>query len=129
VFPARYELNSYIVFRKRLVSKRITFWRLIIRSSVDASFFEQYLFSRSNNSLLRRIVMYGSVQSRPTISSATVTDPNGEHSGFRKLVAYWVTGYCSTAPRTSQPLNNYELFTLWFCFIYQAERMTECNRA
>jgi steroid 5-alpha reductase family enzyme len=24
VFPARYELNSYIVFRKRLVSKRLT---------------------------------------------------------------------------------------------------------
>jgi hypothetical protein len=23
VFPARYELNSYIVFRKRLVSKRL----------------------------------------------------------------------------------------------------------
>jgi hypothetical protein len=25
VFPARYELNSYIVFRKRLVSKRLIF--------------------------------------------------------------------------------------------------------
>jgi hypothetical protein len=25
VFPARYELNSYIVFRKRLVSKRLTY--------------------------------------------------------------------------------------------------------
>jgi hypothetical protein len=25
VFPARYELNSYIVFRKRLVSKRLRF--------------------------------------------------------------------------------------------------------
>jgi hypothetical protein len=24
VFPARYELNSYIVFRKRLVSKRLS---------------------------------------------------------------------------------------------------------
>jgi hypothetical protein len=24
VFPARYELNSYIVFRKRLVSRRLT---------------------------------------------------------------------------------------------------------
>jgi hypothetical protein len=24
VFPARYDLNSYIVFRKRLVSKRLT---------------------------------------------------------------------------------------------------------
>jgi hypothetical protein len=26
VFPARYELNSYIVFRKRLVSKRLNPW-------------------------------------------------------------------------------------------------------
>jgi hypothetical protein len=25
VFPARYKLNSYIVFRKRLVSKRLIF--------------------------------------------------------------------------------------------------------
>jgi hypothetical protein len=27
VFPARYELNSYIVFRKRLVSKRLRLGR------------------------------------------------------------------------------------------------------
>jgi hypothetical protein len=27
VFPARYELNSYIVFRKRLVSKRLSVGR------------------------------------------------------------------------------------------------------
>jgi hypothetical protein len=27
VFPARYELNSYIVFRKRLVSKRLIIFR------------------------------------------------------------------------------------------------------
>jgi hypothetical protein len=26
VFAARYELNSYIVFRKRLVSKRLRSW-------------------------------------------------------------------------------------------------------
>jgi hypothetical protein len=26
VFPARYELNSYIVFRKRLVSKRLNIY-------------------------------------------------------------------------------------------------------
>jgi hypothetical protein len=28
VFPARYKLNSYIVCRKRLVSKRLTMFRL-----------------------------------------------------------------------------------------------------
>jgi hypothetical protein len=32
VFPARYELNSYIVFRKRLVSKR-----LIVRAAEETS--------------------------------------------------------------------------------------------
>jgi hypothetical protein len=29
VFPARYELNSYIVFRKRLVSKRLNITLLL----------------------------------------------------------------------------------------------------
>jgi hypothetical protein len=29
VFPARYELNSYIVFRKRLVSKRLRNTKII----------------------------------------------------------------------------------------------------
>jgi hypothetical protein len=30
VFPARYELNSYIVFRKRLVSKRLKLSQLVL---------------------------------------------------------------------------------------------------
>jgi hypothetical protein len=45
VFPARYELNSYIVFRKRLVSKR-----LIMRSvciNFIGQFFHSYLICDS----------------------------------------------------------------------------------
>jgi hypothetical protein len=42
VFPARYELNSYIVFRKRLVSKRL---REEHRQQED----EEYLWTGGQN--------------------------------------------------------------------------------
>jgi hypothetical protein len=42
VFPARYELNSYIVFRKRLVSKRLskatTLPRIMLYINVNIKF-------------------------------------------------------------------------------------------
>jgi hypothetical protein len=35
VFPARYELNSYIVFRKRLVSKRLSTGTILLLLSQE----------------------------------------------------------------------------------------------
>jgi hypothetical protein len=43
VFPARYELNSYIVFRKRLVSKRLN---TVLQNSLSVSYI-------TNSSVLR----------------------------------------------------------------------------
>jgi hypothetical protein len=37
VFPARYELNSYIVFRKRLVSKRLIVFKEIVAVTCENS--------------------------------------------------------------------------------------------
>jgi hypothetical protein len=46
VFAARYELNSYIVFRKRLVSKRLS-----ILSEIKETCVEAFHISRINQHL------------------------------------------------------------------------------
>jgi hypothetical protein len=53
VFPARYELNSYIVFRKRLVSKRLKERKeRLSEGCIGYCSTEDSLFSPVNNSVL-----------------------------------------------------------------------------
>jgi hypothetical protein len=48
VFPARYELNSYIVFRKRLVSKRLNVGMICSRVLISTSSFDgDFIYNHS----------------------------------------------------------------------------------
>jgi hypothetical protein len=54
VFPARYELNSYIVFRKRLVSKRLRTNFVKLPSIVGSVNFKSLIWKSSIVILRRR---------------------------------------------------------------------------
>jgi hypothetical protein len=86
VFAARYELNSYIAFRKRLVSKRLT--------QVEESCLKRFLckkiktpWSESASELYRRSDHRLSAKLLPTFADrgclvVSVTDPYGRILGF-----------------------------------------------